>query len=138
MDNGDLVQTRFAVIMDLPEEVLGQPHLRISPLVMVSPTHTPNPTPVTTILEAELIQPVAYGTPQVKPITHTPKIMPLASVEKLPTQKIVEILPLVAYVEPRRSIRLKVKGTHNSNESGTSRAALHSNSCPLFDNFFFN
>jgi hypothetical protein len=125
-------------MMDLPEEVLGQPHPRISPLVMVSPTHTLNPTPMTTILEAELIQPVAYGTPQVKPITHTPKIMPLASVENLPTQKIADILPLVAYVEPRCNIRLKVKDTHNSNESGTSRATLHLDSCPLFDNFFFN
>jgi hypothetical protein len=56
---------------------------------------------------------------------------------KGPAQSVAEKLPLVTCAEPRRSIKLKVKGTHSSLDQSVGRTSLNSSSCPLFDNFPF-
>jgi hypothetical protein len=52
------------------------------------------------------------------------------------SQEIAEDLPLVTFVEPRCSIKLKVKGKHgDSSDYGSGRTSLNSGTYPLFDNF---
>jgi hypothetical protein len=81
----------------------------------------------------ELVNPVEAGAPLVMSPTNEEQKM----VTKVPAQSVAEKLPLVTCVEPRRNIKLKVKGTHSSFDQSVGRTSLNSGSFPLFDNFPF-
>jgi hypothetical protein len=93
--------------MDLPEET-PVPQNASSPLAMGPHAHTP-PQQLA-IPEVELVKFVVVCVPL--GISHIHE--GLSMVAKLLAQDITETMPRVTFVEPRRSIRLKVKGTHNS------------------------
>jgi hypothetical protein len=91
--------------MDLLEES-PLPQLTNS-LVVIDHAHTQN-MPAFTVVE--LVNPVEAGALLVMSPTNEEQKM----VTKVPAQSVAEKLPLVTCAEPRRGIKLKVKGTHSS------------------------
>jgi hypothetical protein len=79
LENGDLVQTKFDVLMDLSEETpVLVPQKAHSPMVMGSPAHTQLKQPA--LAEVELVQYVAAGVPPVM----SPTLEGQALMAKLP------------------------------------------------------